>query len=152
MKSVIVTLLCFFVLSTPAYADWRWATPEVKKPKPRFFCHTHECHKVAKHVARVKYRLKVARTHYAKIREWTRWTHRYIPACTWYGESGTGPKYARYRYVMPNFTGSGAYGKFQMMPGTYHSQAKYHDWSALDQEIAARREYWAHGTIPWANC
>lgn len=153
MMRLAVAVLCMCaMLVSPVSADWRWADPAVKKVKPNVLCHTIKCKKKAKHIAKLKFKLRVARYSYAKEREWTRWTNRFVPDCIWYGESGVGPEYARYRYTMPNSTGSGAWGKFQFMSGTYHTRAKYHDWSPLDQEIAARREYWAHGTAPWANC
>jgi hypothetical protein len=100
----------------------------------------------------MRYRVKVRLYHKHRLKEWNLWTSRYIPRCTWYGESGFGPQYARYRYTLPNSQGSGAYGKFQFKPNTYFSRAKYGDWSPLDQEIAARREYYANNTYPWANC
>lgn len=154
MKRLGVLLLLFVPLWAPSVskADWRWAKPNLKHQTVKYHCATLKCirHTYVKEKHRFKKRVK--RYNQRRLREWRRWTRLYIPACTWYGESGTGPQYARYRYTLPNSTGSGAYGKFQMMPGTYHSRAKYHDWSPLDQEIAARREYWAHGTSPWANC
>lgn len=85
-------------------------------------------------------------------REWRYWTRQYIPTCTWWGESGPGPQFARWRYSVMNTQGSGARGKYQMMPGTYAAFAKYGDWSPLDQEIAAHRLYRAQGTSPWAAC
>lgn len=85
-------------------------------------------------------------------REWRHWTGQYIPRCTWHGESGPGPEFARWRYRVMNTSGSGARGKYQMMPGTYAAFAKYGDWSRLDQEIAAHRLYWAQGTSPWSAC
>lgn len=148
---LIVVLVCL-MKSTSATADWRWGTPQFKPHKVTYACNTMAC---LKHTyTKEKHRLqrKIARYNQRRLHEWKRWSRLYIPACTWYGESGTGPRFARYRYTLPNATGSGAYGKYQMMPGTYHSRAKYHDWSPLDQEIAAHREYWAHGTSPWTNC
>lgn len=86
-------------------------------------------------------------------REWRYWSRQPIPTCTWYGESGPGlPQFHPRRYTIPNSQGSGAYGKYQMMPGTYFAFAKYGDWSMLDQEIAAHRLYWAQGTSPWSAC
>ena len=67
-------------------------------------------------------------------------------------ESGVGPQFASFRYFVWNTSGSGARGKYQMMPGTYASRAKYGDWSPLDQEIAGRREFFANGTGPWEAC
>jgi len=113
---------------------------------------TIECIKQSYRKALKRHKLRIQRYNHKRLQEWTHWTRLFIPSCTWYGESGTGPEYAPYRYTMANSGGSGAYGKFQMMSGTYHNRAKYHDWSALDQEIAARREYWANGTSPWSNC
>jgi len=153
LLAVLVALCTCSMLAAPAQADWRWADPTIKKVKPAIFdCKTSACKKKAKKIAKVKFKLKKLKFHYKREREWHRWTTRYIPDCTWYGESGVGPKYAKYRYTLPNSTGSGAFGKFQFMPGTYHSRAKYHDWSPLDQEIAARREFWANGIFPWENC
>ena len=154
MRLAFAILCTCALLVTPASAaDWRWAAPDIKKVKPHIFdCKTKVCKKKAKRIARLKTRLKIAKYHYKKEREWVRWTSRYIPPCTWYGESGTGPEYAPVRYVTLNQAGSGAFGKFQFMPGTYHSVAKYHDWTPLDQEIAARRLYWRQGTTPWSAC
>jgi hypothetical protein len=154
MRSLNVILLCFLFLCLPpvAQADWRWAEPNIKVEPVKPKCKSGECRKAAKRVNKAKLRYREALYDLHKTEEWTHWTSLYIPRCTWYGESGYGPEYARYRYTMPNSQGSGALGKFQFMPGTYHSRAKYHDWSALDQEIASRREYWVHGTAPWANC
>lgn len=155
MRRLGLVLLLFTLLlgASTASADWRWADPNIKKPKAHILsCKTSVCKKRAKRVAKLKLKLKIAKYHYQKEREWHLWTKRYIPPCTWYGESGPGPPYARYRYTLPNSRGSEAFGKFQMMPGTYHSRAKYHDWSPLDQEIASRREFWANGTLPWEAC
>lgn len=155
MKRFVLVLLIFTTaLVTPAQADWRWADPKFKKVKIGIVCYENhsQCFKSAKRRMRAQYQLRIKKYHARKLKEWKHWISLYIPDCTWYGESGVGPKYARYRYTLPNSTGSGALGKFQFMPGTYHSRAKYHDWSPLDQEITARREFWAHGTSPWTNC
>lgn len=156
MRPLLVSLatLCTCIgLATPASADWRWADPAIKPPKPHSgACKTSMCKKKAKRIAVLKFKIKVAKYHYKKEREWTRWVNRYIPSCTWYGESGPGPAYARWRYTVPNSTGSGAFGKFQMMPGTYFSFDTYGDWSPLDQEIAGHRLYWSQGTSPWEAC
>ena len=140
------------VLAENSKADWRWAPPNLEKRKVVFYCNTTQCITRTYRRALRRHRLRVRRYNQRRLHEWNNWANLYIPDCTWYGESGFGPKFARYRYFMPNATGSGAYGKYQFMPNTYHSQAKYHDWSPLDQEIAGHREYWAHGTAPWANC
>lgn len=139
-------------LAEPAHADWRWRAPVLKKQKIVYHCNTLRCIKLSYMKARRRHIARVHRYDRRRLREWNRWSRLYIPSCTWYGESGTGPRFARYRYTMPNSQGSGAYGKYQMMSGTYHSRAKYHDWSPLDQEIAGHREFWANGTAPWANC
>lgn len=154
MQSLRLILLCFIFVGLPstAHADWRWADPKIEVKPIKTKCKTGECHRTVKLVTKAKLRYRIFLYNLHKTEEWAHWTSLYIPSCTWYGESGYGPEYARYRYTMPNSTGSGAIGKFQFMPGTYHSRAKYHDWSPLDQEIAARREYWAHGTAPWENC
>lgn len=137
---------------TPAVADWRWAKPKFKVKKVKPVCPNYQCRKAARIQAREIHRARIKYYHARKRAEWKSWTRLHIPKCTWYGESGTGPEFARHRYTMPNSAGSGALGKYQFMPGTYASVAKYHDWSPLDQEIAAHREYWRHGTSPWTNC
>jgi hypothetical protein len=152
MKSLSIFLLWFALLAGQAAADWRWADPEFKKHKFSYSCNSFKCIKHTYLKEKRRLRRKITRYHNRRRHEWRHWTSLYIPACTWYGESGYGPEYARYRYTMPNASGSGAYGKYQFMPATYHNRAKYHDWSALDQELAARREYWANGTTPWTNC
>lgn len=146
-------LLLFTLLgASPASADWRWTKPHLQKQTVTYSCGTMQCIKETYTKEKRRYTHRVARYNKRRLQEWQHWTHLYIPICTWYGESGYGPKYSPVRYTMPNSTGSGAWGKFQFMSPTYHSNAKYHDWSALDQEIAARREYWQHGTSPWENC
>jgi hypothetical protein len=154
MKRLGLLLLLFALMSAvPASAaDWRWAEPKLKKQTITYKCDTMQCINKAFAKEKARYKKRMARVHKLRLKEWKHWTGMYIPQCTWYGESGTSAEYSPVRYTMPNSTGSGAYGKFQMMPGTYHNRAKYHDWSALDQEIAARREYWANGTQPWSNC
>lgn len=148
----LLVILSFLVVGTKtASADWRWA-PSHKKLKITYSCATMHCIEQTYRRVKHRYHLRVARYDKRRLHEWKLWTHRYIPTCTWYGESGFGPPYAPIRYVMPNAGGSGAFGKYQFMASTYHSVAKYHDWSALDQEIAARREFWLHGTGPWENC
>jgi hypothetical protein len=147
--ALLITLL---IGAAPAAADWRWAKPKLKQQTVTYKCNTMECIRKTYVKERKRYKKRIAAHDKRRLREWKRWTKMYIPQCTWYGESGTGPEYSPARYVMPNSGGSGAYGKFQFMPGTYHNRAKYHDWSALDQEIAARREFWGNGTAPWANC
>jgi hypothetical protein len=130
MKRLILTLILMtvFIPTAQAQADWRWHTP--------------------KHLS--KNRTKAFNRNRAA--EWHKWTHMYIPRCTWYGESGQGPEFARVRYTMSNRSGSGALGKFQFMPGTYYTMSKRDDWTPLDQEISARRLYWSQGTRPWSNC
>lgn len=141
-----------FIPTATAHADWRWAPPTMKERKVTYKCATMKCLKVTYRREKKIHQKKVALHDKRRLKEWKHWTSLDIPMCTWYGESGRGPKYARSRYTMPNSSGSGAYGKFQFMPGTYFSVGKYDDWSPLDQEIAARREYWRHGTAPWTNC
>ena len=153
MKRLGLMTLLFALLSvSPAAADWRWSTPKLKKQTVTYSCDNLDCIKKSYKREVKRYKKRVARVNKLRLKEWKHWTGIPIPQCTWYGESGTGPEYSPARYTMPNSTGSGAYGKFQMMPGTYHNRAKYHDWSALDQEIASRREFAANGTQPWANC
>lgn len=153
MKRLGLLMLLFAPLgASPASADWRWAEPKLKKQTITYSCTTMKCIHKTYTREKARYKKRMASYNQRRLQEWKHWVKIYIPNCTWYGESGTGAEYARYRYTLPNSTGSGAFGKFQMMPGTYHNRAKYHDWSALDQEIAARLEYQANGTHPWANC
>lgn len=150
-----VTLLLFctaLVMPATASADWRWAPPVLAKQTVKYHCNTTKCIKQTYKHQLKRLKKRVRRYNARRLKEWKHWTSLFIPSCTWYGESGPGPEFAAWRYTKPNNTGSSAYGKFQLMPGTYFSRAKYADWSALDQEIAARREYWAHGTGPWQAC
>lgn len=152
-RFAMICLLVGFFIVQPAHAsEWRWAAPQFKKRKVTYTCNTLKC--IRKTYVREKrhFKAKVARYNQRRLQEWKHWTHLYIPTCTWYGESGYGPEYSPVRYTMPNSSGSGAFGKFQFMASTYHANAKYHDWSPLDQEIAVRHEYWKHGTAPWENC
>ena len=154
MKRLGLILLVFTLVgASPAYADWRWAEPKFKQPKVRLYnCRTSACKAKAKQVVKLQLKLKIAQYHAQKEREWTRWIKQYIPTCTWYGESGPGPQFAPFRYTVLNNQGSGARGKYQMMPGTYFSFAVYKDWSPLDQEIAGHRLYGSQGTSPWSAC
>lgn len=154
MKRLVlfVPTLVFFIPAAPAHADWRWKTPHIKTKKVKPVCNSRLCYILARTRTKANHRARIKHFNEIKLAEWRMWTKIPIPDCTWYGESGTGPEYARYRYTMPNSTGSGAYGKFQFMPSTYFSSGKYDDWSPLDQEIAARQEYWKHGVSPWSNC
>lgn len=153
MRRLGILLLLFALLevSTASAKEWRWAPPH-SKHKATYSYTSLTALKQTYLKERRRYLRWVKRYNQRRLREWKHWTKLYIPACTWYGESGTGPQFALIRYIMPNSQGSGAYGKYQMMPRTYHSDAKYHDWSPLDQEIAGHREYWRNGTSPWANC
>lgn len=153
MRRLTLVLLIFSTLPVAsAQADWRWAPPKIEKRTITTKCNTMKCLRTIfrKEEKRLAHRIKLHDKH--KLREWKRWTSLPIADCTWYGESGEGPQYAPYRYTLPNSTGSGAYGKYQMMSGTYKNNAKYFDWSPLDQEIAGHREYQKHGTSPWQNC
>lgn len=151
--TLLVLLMLFtFAPAQAAHSDWRWKTPKMKVKRVKPVCDSYQCHVVAKIRTRENLRAKIAHFNRLKLAEWHMWTKLYIPDCTWYGESGFGPKYSRKRYTMPNSSNSGAYGKFQFMPGTYRANAKYGDWSPLDQEIAVRREYWKHGIYPWQRC
>jgi len=153
MKRLGLLLWLFSLgISTPAAADWRWADPVLKPQTVTYHCPTLKCLRQTYIREKQRFNRRVERYHQRRLHEWHYWTNLYIPTCTWYGESGTGPEFSPVRYVTPNAQGSGAYGKYQMMSGTYHNRAKYHDWSPLDQEIAGHKEYWAHGTAPWTNC
>src|SRR3954469_7077047 len=154
MKYLGIIILTVALLgAAPASAnDWRWAKPRLKPLTIKYSCGSLKCIRATYRKEKHRYQRRIARYDRHRRQEWQHWTRLYIPACTWYGESGYGPEYSPVRYIMPNAMGSGAYGKFQFMPTTYHSVAKYHDWSALDQEISARRLFWAQGTAPWANC
>ena len=124
-------------IATASAADWRWAGPKLKKQTVVYHCDTMQCINESYKKAKARYKKRVAAHDKRRLKEW---------------KHCTGPEYSPARYTLPNSGGSGAYGKFQFMPGTYHANAKYHDWSALDQEIAARREFWKHGTQPWSAC
>jgi hypothetical protein len=153
MKRFIMTLLIFSTqLISPAQADWRWGPPNIKAHKVTYKCNSMTCLRQTYLKERKKLKRKIVRHNRRRLQEWKHWSRLFIPTCTWYGESGTGPQFATYRYTLPNSTGSGAFGKYQMMSGTYHNRAKYHDWSPLDQEIAGHKEYYANGTSPWTNC
>lgn len=154
MKRAGILLLFGIMAATPATAvgDWRWADPILKKQTIKYSCKTLKCIRNTYIREKKRYKHRVERYHDRRLKEWKRWTRTYIPLCTWYGESGHGPEYARHRYVMMNSGGSGARGKFQFMPGTYYGVAKYKDWSPLDQEIAARRLFRKAGTGPWSAC
>jgi hypothetical protein len=156
VKRLALLLLLFtFICTAPAQAgwksDWRWA-PYAKEHK---FKHKYDSLKELRRAylkEKKTFKRRAARYNKRRLQEWRHWTRLFIPDCTWYGESGTGPEYDPIRYTTPNALGSGAFGKFQFMPSTYHNRATYHDWSPLDQEIAARREYWANGIAPWTAC
>jgi len=154
MRRLAILIVPFALLgiSTSASADWRWAPPHFQKHRITYYCDTMICVKQTYIKERNRYHRKLVRYNKRRLHEWNHWAHLYIPLCTWYGESGYGPQFSPVRYVTPNSQGSGAYGKYQFMSGTYHSVAKYHDWSPLDQEIAGHREYWRAGTSPWTNC
>ena len=120
-----------------------------------------DCSRACIEQSKERKRAEVRKANRAKRRrQWRYWTRQPIAQCTWLGESGPPrpghgkglQEFARWRYTVPNSQGSGAYGKYQMMPGTYAAFAKYHDWSRLDQEIAAHRLYRAQGTAPWSAC
>lgn len=152
MKRIALLLLLFtFICTSSASADWRWA-PYHAKHKVSYKYDSLKSLKKTYLKEKHKFKHREARYNKRRLREWKHWSNLFIPTCTWYGESGTGPQFSPVRYTMPNSQGSGAFGKYQMMPGTYNNRAKYHDWTALDQEIAGHREYWANGTSPWANC
>lgn len=153
MKRFVLVLLLFtFLGASSASADWRWAAPKLKPHKVTYSCDSMKCLRHTYLKEKHRYKRKVARYNRVRLQEWKHWATSFIPNCTWYGESGRSAQFSPIRYTMPNSTGSGAYGKYQMMSGTYHSDAKYHDWSPLDQEIAGHREYAKHGTGPWQNC
>lgn len=156
MRRLGLLVLLFALLgassASASAADWRWSQPHLRKQTVTYSCDTLKCIYQTYLKTRDRFKQRVARYDKRRLQEWKHWTHIYIPPCTWYGESGYGPQYAPIRYTMPNSGGSGAFGKYQFMASTYHDVAKYHDWSALDQEIASRREYWKNGTSPWSNC
>jgi hypothetical protein len=135
-----------------ASADWRWAPPHFKEHEVTYkYTDLHSLRQIyLRERARLKRKIKLHDQR--RLKEWKHWSRLYIPNCTWYGESGASPQFAQVRYTIPNAQGSGAYGKYQMMPGTYFAFAKYGDWSPLDQEIAGHRLFWDQGTSPWTNC
>lgn len=155
MKRLFATLLLFcsmLVMPATASADWRWAPPKIKAHTVRYKCADLKCIHKTYVKERKRLKRKIIRYNKHRLREWKHWTRLFIPACTWYGESGVGPQFAAFRYSVWNSGGSGARGKYQMMQGTYADNAKYFDWSPLDQEIAGHREFWQHGTAPWEAC
>jgi hypothetical protein len=152
LLAVPIAMLALFIWSASASADWRWAAPKLKPQTIHYSCSTMECITQAFAKEKKRYKKRVVRYDKRRLQEWKHWSRLYIPQCTWYGESGTSSQFARVRYTMPNSGGSGAYGKYQMMPGTYFSRAKYGDWSPLDQEIAGHRLFWDQRTSPWTNC
>lgn len=153
MRRFTLVLLIFTLLpASAAGADWRWAPPVAHKHTVTYKCNTLKCLSTTFNKEKKRLAHKIKLHDKRMLREWKRWTRLPIATCTWFGESGEGPQYAQYRYTMPNSTGSGALGKYQLMPGTYHANARYHDWSPLDQEIAGHREYQKHGEAPWQNC
>lgn len=157
MKRLLVALLLFctmLVMPATASADWRWAKPNFKKAKVTFYCDNMQCIKNAYMRAKTRHKKRVKRYNERKLKEWNHWTTMPIADCTWYGESGHSElsEFAPARYVVWNSEGSGARGKYQMMQTTYEDNAKYFDWSPLDQEIAGHGEYYQHGTSPWEAC
>ncbi len=153
MRLILIGLVvAFFTMTEPAAADWRWAPPHLRAQTVRYHCADLKCIRDTYVREKHRYQKRVARYNQRRLREWKHWTRLYIPTCTWYGESGTSPQFSPIRYTIWNSGGSGARGKYQMMQSTYASDAKYFDWSPLDQEIAGHREFWKHGTSPWTNC
>ena len=149
---IVLALFGLFWLAEPASADWRWAPPKFQKHRVTFTCDSLKCVHDAYVKEKKRYERRIKAHDQKRLKEWKRWTRIYIPQCTWYGESGPGPQFAKFRYTVPNSSGSGAYGKYQFMPGTYYHFAKYSDWSPLDQEIAGHKAYWSQGTSPWQAC
>lgn len=155
MRRLVIAITLFLtmgLMAPSAHADWRWKAPNWHRGELKPWCSSKKCLYEEKVRKNRKLRHRLYRFNKKRLKEWKYWTSRWIPTCTWFGESGQGPQFARYRYYVPNSGGSGAFGKYQMMPGTYSSRAKYGDWSPLDQEIAGHLEFYAHGTGPWANC
>lgn len=152
-KTALVVLLLFTILTSTAEADWRWAGPKPKHISVGMVCDKGKnCNKVLRRMVRKAQHKRVVRHNRVRQAEWDRVISVPVPRCTWYGESGVGPEFARYRYTLPNSKGSGAYGKYQFMKQTYFNNAKYGDWSPLDQEIAVRGEVAKHSIYPWTNC
>lgn len=159
MKRCLVTLvvLVFAVLpTTPSSADWRWAAPHLKKRAVVYRCGDMKCLRKTYRHERHILQLRINIYNNNRAAEWKHWVAQPIADCTWAGESSppgdyTG-KFAKYRYYVANSSGSSAFGKYQMMPGTYSAWAKYGDWTPLDQEIAGHRLYANSGTGPWEAC
>lgn len=157
MRYIIIAILFVLLVlsaSADAHADWRWAKPDLPKAKVTFYCDSIQCIKSAYLRAKHKHKVRVNKYNARKLKEWKNWTSQPIADCTWYGESGFGElsEFAPARYVVMNSQGSGARGKYQMMQTTYEDNAKYYDWTPLDQEIAGHGEYYKHGTAPWEAC
>jgi Transglycosylase-like domain len=112
-------------------------------------CHTKGC------VKRV-----VARWHRAEM---LRYKRHPMPYCTWGPESNWDPAtgvsfhgrpwaIGRYRVINPS---SGAGGKFQIMPTTYHAvggRGAPHQSPPVVQERLARRIWAWQGPQAWVNC
>lgn len=166
MKALVTTAVSFVMFG--AVADAQVAEPPKMSHRPGCAGLTGaECNerirKIHKHYPMCQTwecarRVRIRRQHRAHLRyerEWSYWSGLYIPSCTWANESSGGyygEQFARWRYSVMNSIGSGARGKYQMMPGTYVAYGKYDDWSMLDQEIAAHLLYQAQGTAPWSGC
>jgi Transglycosylase-like domain len=67
-----------------------------------------------------------------------------LPDCTWRPESGG--NYNAYN------SGSGARGKYQVIPSTHAAICPDLGWSPSEQEICAARIYKTQGAGAWVNC
>lgn len=124
--------------------------PVQARPAERSDCN-RACVQRVKAKIRHRHQVRVRRAH-ERVFEYYK-HHDPMPTCTYVGESSPPGDYSHpfgaHRYTVSNSQGSGAYGKYQMMPRTYATYARWHDWSPADQELSAHRLYHHEGLWPW---
>jgi hypothetical protein len=155
-KILLIIIVLSFIYTSTASADWRWSSPQLKKQTAVYHCSTFKCIRKTYLSQRKRLKHRIYKYNTRRLVEWKKWISAPIADCTWAGESSppgdyTG-QFASYRYTVLNSQGSDARGKYQMMPDTYSSYAKYGDWSPLDQEIAGHKLYADQGIYPWKSC
>lgn len=102
----------------------------------------------------VRFHLRRYKAAHAIRVRWAYFKSHPMPYCTWGHESGEGvPEWPpSARYTTPNSQGSGAYGKYQIMPSIWVANGGGASWAPLEQERVARNLYAARGTQPWSGC